>query len=502
MKNGFSSTILYPLSSSTSQFSIPIMLSTDFCLRSMRWTIIALSVSDWCRTDSVISASVGCRKKNIGNFQIFFILVNMILIYGKWKVGKGIAHLCDFLKIPYELRDDADKVNFSSYEWIIPSPGIPSHHDVYKTWKVKSELDFVFEYLPKGFKIIAVTGTDGKSTTSWILYELMRQEFGDDVVYLWGNFDIPFAEIVCTILQKKQKRWYIVLEVSSFMAYSLKLFQADYSIFTNFKPDHLNWHSDLNDYFHSKMNLIMRTKKRAIIHEKIFDFANEYHLISPQWENIRLFRFWYPDSKSKKDWTDGENIIVSWRKKYLLSETHFSGKHNAENILSAVLVLNEMGVCSKHTKRHLKNILWLPHRLEKIGEKNGILFVEDSKSTSAQSLEAALSSYGWESEKNLLLIVWGSDKGDSFEYLSVKLQSRVRALVCIGATKQFFINIAKDKSIPYLSTDNLNEGVEWLYKEWKSGDVLMLSPGCASFWLFRDYLDRATQFRNAIKKLP
>lgn len=431
----------------------------------------------------------------------------MILIYWKWKVGKGIAGLCDYLNISYEIKDDTDAIEYTQYDFIIPSPGIPSHHIVYKSWKVKSELDFVYSFLPKDFRIIAVTGTDGKSTTSWILYELLRNEYGSDKVYLSGNFDIPFSETVREILQKWQKRGYIVLEVSSFMAYSLKSFECDYAIFTNFKPDHLNWHKDLQDYLNSKMHLLIRARKKAVLCEQILTFAeNEWLELSPP-KNSRYYTF-DPESENdsikekRKDRTNGENIIISGRRKYLLSETNFSWNHNALNILSATIVTNEMGICSKHTKEYLKNITWLPHRLEKIGEKHGVIFVEDSKSTSAQSLEAALSSYGQSDQKNLLLIVWWSDKWDSFEWLSLKLKNRVKAMVCIWATKDTFLLIAKREGIPSLATDSLTQWVEWLYNQSNTGDVLMLSPGCASFWLFRDYLDRANQFREAIKKLP
>lgn len=432
----------------------------------------------------------------------------MILIYWKWKVGKGIADLCDFLRIDYELRDDTDVVDYSKYTMILPSPGIPSHHHLYATGKVKSELDFAFAFLPKSFHIVAVTGTDGKSTTSWVLYELLRHEFGEERVYLSWNFDVPFSLTVKTILEKKQKFWYIVVEVSSFMAYSLHSFQPEYSIFTNFKADHLNWHKDLSDYFRAKMNLIRQTRKKSVIHKQVQEFALSHGLDPLLPENSRIFwavQAGESGAKSSKallkDRTDGDAIILSWRKKYRLSETHFSGLHNALNILSATVVTSLMGICSQHVAKYLREINGLPHRLEKIGEKNGIIFVEDSKSTSSQSLEAALSSYGDDSTKNLLLIVGWSDKGDVFDALWDSMRKRVKYLVCIWATKEAFIAIAQKQNIAYLATDSLAEWVQWLYSQAVSGDVLMLSPWCASFWLFRDYLDRAEQFREAVKKL-
>ena len=127
----------------------------------------------------------------------------MYLIYGKGKVGNALKELCDYLYIPAEIKDDKDIItDFSHYEGIIPSPGIPPTHTIYATKKIIGELDFAFQFLPKNFKIISITGTDGKSTTTWIMYNILRQEFGNEKVFLSGNFDIPFSGTVLEILKK------------------------------------------------------------------------------------------------------------------------------------------------------------------------------------------------------------------------------------------------------------------------------------------------------------
>ncbi len=444
----------------------------------------------------------------------------MYCIYWKNKVGQAVANLCEKQGIDYEMLDDTDNVtDFSKYDVIIPSPGIPGTHPVYQTGKVLAELDFAYQFLPKRFQIVSITGTDGKSTTSWIVYNILQKEFfGKKYIYLSGNFDIPFSATVLEILEKQENRWIIVLEVSSFMTHAIKTFQSDYTIFTNLKSDHLNWHHDLQEYLDAKMNLVHHTMRTSIINQEVLEFvsAEWLHTVLP--ENVRLFaglkhEAWslkkISDNGWFKDYTNGENIIIFWRKKYLLSETNFTGFHNAMNLLSVGILANTMGICSKRMKQYFSQITWLSHRLEKIGEKNGIIFVEDSKSTSSQSLEAALWSFLPESRmrnqecgiKNLLLIVGGSDKGDSFTHLAPYFQQRVKALVAIGATKHQFLQIAEDWGIPHLATDSLDEAVRWLYEQWTTGDVLMISPGCASFGLFRDYLDRANQFREAVKEL-
>ena len=423
---------------------------------------------------------------------------SMILIYWKWKVGSAIASLCEYKGISYDIRDDSDVIDsFESYEYIVPSPWIPGTHLIYQSGKILSELDFAYGFMPKNFQTVSITGTDGKSTTSWIIYNILEKEYSvKKPVYLSGNFEIPFSATILDILKKWEKKGIIVLEISSFMAFSLTKFQSDYSIFTNFKPDHLNWHVNLQEYLDAKMNLLRKTRICSVLNDQIIHFSQEESLVLDLPINTRIFG----NDISSRDSTDGENIKISGRKKYILSETHFSGFHNAMNILSAWIVASEMKICSKRIRRHLEEITWLPHRLEIIGKKKWMIIVEDSKSTSSQSLEAALSSFG--TKKNLLLIVWGSDKWDSFWFLAWKIRDRVKAMACIWATKIQFRELAQTLQIPHIETDSLDESVAFLSERGSEWDILMLSPGCASFWLFRDYLDRANQFRACIKKLP
>ncbi len=419
----------------------------------------------------------------------------MILIYWKWKVGSAVASLCEQQGLTYEICDDSDApISFEKYEYIIPSPWIPSHHRVHQSGKVLAELDFAYQFLPKDFQIVAITGTDGKSTTSWIMYNILEKEFSvKKPIYLSGNFDIPFSATVQEILKKWERKWIIVVEISSFMSYAISKFRPDYSVFTNFTWDHLNWHGTLQEYLDAKMMILKRTKKKSMVNKQILDFSMVHKLTLNLPESIRI----YSDGVTTKDRTDGEKIVISGRQKYRLSDTWLMGYHNAMNILSVCMVANEMKICSKRVREYLSEINGLPHRLELVGTKWWITIIEDSKSTSSQSLEAALSSFG--NEKNILLIAWGSDKGDSFDFLSPRFRERVKAMACIGATKSQFETIAQRENIQYMVTDSMEESVDFLYSHGVSGDILLLSPGCASFWLFRDYLDRANQFREAIK---
>ncbi len=417
-----------------------------------------------------------------------------------------MADLCTFLEIPFHICDDTDApVSYDPYEFIIPSPGISGRHEVYSTWKVLAELDFAYQYLPKWFKIISVTGTDGKSTTSWMMYQILKQEFDKSTIrqdtqkvkktiYLSGNFDEPFSRTVLSILQKKETRWYIVVEISSFMGYAIKKYTSDYSIFTNLKSDHLNWHIDLQEYADAKMNIFFHTHKKSIINTEVIDFCKKEHLKIETPENTRFF--W--TDPNILDRTNGEDIVINNRRKYRLSDTHFSGLHNAMNLLACTLVTSEMRICSKRVKKYIQNIYGLPHRIEQIALKNGIKYIEDSKSTSCQSLVAALGAFP---PKKIVLIAGGSDKWDPFENLETTLSETVKYAVLIGPTRDVLAQKCIFAKVPYVFAESMTEAVSKANQKCEKGDVLLLSPGCASFGMFQDYLDRAHQFRDAVETL-
>lgn len=429
----------------------------------------------------------------------------MYCIYGKNKVGQAVARLCDYHGFSYEMVDDADNLSsFDKYVGIIPSPWIPATHPVYKTGKVMAELDFAYQFLPRGFRIFAVTWTDGKSTTAWILYSILEKMWiGKRKTYISGNFDDPFSTTVLHILENTLTEGDIVVEISSFMSYfigksSLDPFLADYTVFTNLQVDHLNWHRDLQEYLDAKMNLVSHTRYCTVMNDSVFEFAREKGLILSVSPNIRKFST--DKNITPLDWTDGEEIVFSQEKRFFLSQTPLSWEHNALNLLSVAMVADEIGISLSDISTCFSDTHGLPHRLEICGEQRGVRFVDDSKSTSSQSLDAALGAF-WD-EKNLLLIVGGSDKWDTFDHLAKKLAQRAQAIVALWATKNHFIHIAETEGIPYLATDDLQKGITWLFAQAREWDILMLSPWCASFGLFRDYLDRAHQFREAVKNLP
>ncbi|MFZ3232751.1 MAG: UDP-N-acetylmuramoyl-L-alanine--D-glutamate ligase, partial [Patescibacteria group bacterium] len=409
-----------------------------------------------------------------------------ILFYGKARVGEAVVALSKSLGIDIVQKDDSDaEFDAAEYLAVIPSPGVPPTNRAHSGGNVLSELDFAHRYLPKGFKIVSVTGTDGKSTTAWILFELFRREFGDDRVFLSGNFEIPFSQTVRQIREKGLKRGVIVIECSSFMlhdvgsARSLEMleklpkgereggFKTDHSIFTNLESDHLNWHADLAEYLRDKLALARLTTGTAAVNAQVPARAASWGV---KFEALPQMRF-FGTSTELRDRTDGHDITVTGRKKYRLEETRFSGLHNALNVLSVAVVGNAMKICSKRTKTYLKDIGGLAHRLEFVVEKNGVRYVDDSKSTSCQSLKAALGAF---KPASVRLIAGGSDKGDPFEGLENPLSEKVAFAALIGATAAQLAGICEKAGVPHRVCKDMDQAVTAASEGASSGQTVLL----------------------------
>jgi UDP-N-acetylmuramoylalanine--D-glutamate ligase len=411
-----------------------------------------------------------------------------ILIYGRGKVGLSLEKFCQKIVQPYTICDDSDApADLEQFDSIIPSPGISSSHPVYDTGKIVSELDFLFSFVPKGFQIHAVTGTDGKSTTSWILYHFLRDGFNDVPVYLGGNFGTPFADIVSEIMDREEKSGHIVLEVSSFMAYHLEKFAITSSILTNLHPDHLDWHRDINEYVNAKLNLLGHTKNIILYPESALQLA-------PTIANFPL-----ESIQMSNDITVNDGLMEMSKGVFMdISDRQLYGNHNLRNIFFAASLAMSLGLTPKTLSSILPNVSALPHRLQKVSGHDGKIWIDDSKSTTAQSLFAALSAF---SPQKVSLIAGGKDKGDSFTSLSDMLKYHCTQCVTLGETKQIFLQAAHDAYIPVVAVSDMQEAVAYMSEHTVEGDIILLSPGCASLDMFRSYEDRAEQFAAAIEGL-
>ena len=379
---------------------------------------------------------------------------------------------------------------------IIKSPGIPDKAEIIKKIKTKGipivdEIEFASRFI-KG-KVIAITGTNGKTTTTLLTYHLMKS--AELNVALAGNVGESLARKVAN----ENYDWYVI-EMSSFQLDGTKAFKPEIGVLLNITPDHLDrYEYQMQNYIDSKFRLVQSmSKENHFIYysdDKVITEAIQKKSILPESVKISLRN----DSKASAHF-DGEKMsFVFGNDSFSIAqdETTLKGRHNLINTMSAVAAVFLAGVSVTAIKAGLKTFKNAPHRLESIATIGGVEFVNDSKATNVDSVFYGLGSY----EGPLVWIAGGIDKGNDYKLIEEQVRKKVRVLICLGKDneklKKAFSGVVKE----VYETQNVKELAQLALKVSKEGDVVLLSPACASFDLFKNYEDRGTQFRNAVLEL-
>ncbi|NPA52904.1 MAG: UDP-N-acetylmuramoyl-L-alanine--D-glutamate ligase [Aquificae bacterium] len=417
-----------------------------------------------------------------------------ILIYGKGKTGEAVKNFCDKNKIENDLVDDHtyNPNLLKNYTTIVVSPGIPFFHRIFKDAKknnkeIIGEIEFAYRFLDKKNKIIVITGTDGKSTTTKLIAHILKSFY---TVYIGGNYGIPFIQIVD---KANRQPGIIVLELSSFQIYSLKTFKPDTAVFLNFSKDHLNWHKKLSHYFLSKEKLFKRLDKMGTA---ILNYDNDCIKHVKTSGNKMFFSQKNPQSdifiKDKKIRINIHNRLVTIEN----TNKKLIGTHNSTNIgvSSAIALLYKVDL--KTIKKQISTFEPLPHRLEFVKQINGVSFYNDSKSTTVQSLESAVKSF----DKDIILILGGINKGGEFSAIKKLLSKKVKKAFILGKSKNEIKNMIEGCCKIELVT-NIEEAVIKAYSSAETGDIVLLSPACASFDMFKNYEERGEAFKKALFKI-
>ena len=328
----------------------------------------------------------------------------MFLIFGKGKSGLATAKLLEKLKLPYLLVDDQTpdwKKHLQKSTTVVVSPGIPPHHEVFKLSKVlKKELIGETELAYRFWKgqIVAITGTDGKSTTTRLTYLILKSYLPN--VWEGGNIGTPFSEIV-----SKTNGGIAVLEVSSFQGYTLRRFRPNVGAFLNFSEDHLDWHKDREDYLLGKYRIFRNQTEEDFA---ILNLSDRRILKTPTKAEKLFFGSPKGDIYISDGWAWFKN-----EKLFEVSKLKIKGTHNIWNCAVASTVGVIFGVPPKVIREAVYSFEGLPYRLQYLGRFEGVDFYNDSKSTTPNALKAALKSF----DKKVVLIIGGKDKGADFSFL-------------------------------------------------------------------------------------
>lgn len=376
---------------------------------------------------------------------------------------------------------------------IIKSPGIPDKAEIIKKCKaakieIIDEIEFGFRYIQG--KVIAITGTNGKTTTTLLTYHLLKS----------AGFSVALAGNVGESLARKVANgnadWY-VLEISSFQLDGTKTFKPEIGILLNITPDHLDrYEYTLQNYVNSKFQLIQNMDSNSQ-----FIYYSDDELIMKEIQSRKIQSHQIPVSlKSKTDVSYGGTVMnFNLKENFSIAQrdTTLKGPHNLINTMAAVTAVYLAGVKLSAIREGLKTFKNAPHRLELIATIKGVDFVNDSKATNVDSVVYGLGSYN----QPLVWIAGGIDKGNDYNMIKDQVQQKVKTLICLGKDNEKLKKFFKDIVPSVQETQSVHELVRIALREAHQGEVVLLSPACASFDLFKNYEDRGDQFRRAVLEL-
>ncbi len=398
--------------------------------------------------------------------------------------------------IPFE-EGSHDEQKILTANLVMKSPGIPEKNELIKKIRaagieIISEIEFAYRYKGNS-KIIAITGSNGKTTSTALTYHICN--FGGADCAMVGNIGFSFAKQVA--IQPKQL--YIV-EVSSFQLDDIKYFKPDVAVITNVTEDHLDrYNYDVNNYIKSKFRIIENQTETDVFIYNIDDETTKNYL-----KNISIRSIKAPITMSKAlpegAYITNAQLHVKWKGEEMemnVSDFTLKGKHNQYNSMAASMAGTAVGIRKEKIRESFQTFESLEHRMEPVATIRGVEFINDSKATNTNSTWFALEGM----EKPVVLILGGVDKGNDYEFMKTIVAEKVRAIVCLGIDNvkihEAFSSIVKNIK----DTNNATDAVIEAFRFAEKGDVVLLSPACASFDLFTSYEDRGTQFKKAVKSL-
>ncbi len=419
-----------------------------------------------------------------------------VFLSDKGPLGDKYKAILTQNNIAYEENQHTEALVLSANE-IIKSPGIPDKVEIIQKLKalkipIISEIEFASRYTTA--KIIAITGSNGKTTTTMLVYHILKNAGYN--VGLGGNIGESFAKQVINPTYD-----YFVLELSSFQLDNVYDFKADVAILLNITPDHLDrYNYDFELYVASKFRITQNMGKADTF---IYFAENEPIKNGIVQKNISIGHMKSVSIVSPQNndgYSNGTTLNINHLGKNIEIPTvnlPLKGSHNHINMLCASIAALAVGVSETDVSNGLHNFINAPHRLEFVKEVNGISYVNDSKATNVDSVFYALGSF----EQPIVLIIGGVDKGNDYKQIEQLVSQKVKAMVCLGADNSKLKEYFKNKVYIIDEANSMEMAITKATEMASKGDVVLLSPACASFDLFKNYEDRGNQFRNLVQKL-
>ncbi len=397
--------------------------------------------------------------------------------------------------IEWEEGKHTESKILKAYE-VVKSPGIPDTASIIKKIKennihVISEIEFAYRFT-KAF-MIAITGSNGKTTTTLLTYEILKKAGFN--VGLAGNVGKSFAK------QVAQNQYdYFVLELSSFQLDQMYDFKADIAVLMNITPDHLDrYDNSFEKYVASKFRILqnMTENQKLIFCQDDEVIVQHLKKINP---DIELIPFSINEKLSKGAYLDNNNLIIKYQNSEFtmnIKDLSLQGKHNTYNSMVAAVTANVLKIRKETIRNCLTSFKGVEHRLEPVIKVHRIEFINDSKATNVNSTWYALESM----KKPTVWIVGGVDKGNDYSKLLPLVKEKVKAIICLGIDNKNIHKAFDGYVKTIVDTQSMDEAVKSAYYLASNNDIVLLSPACASFDLFANYEDRGRKFKQAVRNL-
>ncbi len=379
---------------------------------------------------------------------------------------------------------------------VMKSPGIPDTAPIVMQLasegvKVISEIEFGAAFTDAN--IIGITGTNGKTTTATLIYELLKH--GDMNVGLGGNIGKSFAQMVA----EESYRHY-VLELSSFQLDGIEEYRNQIAIITNIVPDHLDrYEDDFDNYVAAKFRIVMnQTEDDYFIYDADDDTIAKW--LSEHSIKSQRIPFSVKRKLEKGAYIENGIITITTNNKehiMPIATLGLQGQHNIKNAMAAATVATLLKIRNTTIRESLEHFQGVEHRLEKVLKINNVMYINDSKATNVNATFYALDSMA----RPTVWIVGGVDKGNDYSELLPLVNEKVKAIICLGLDNEKIIAQFGNCVDILVETESMSQAVQEAYRLTKKGDNVLLSPACASFDLFKNYEDRGRQFKGAVRNL-
>ena len=440
---------------------------------------------------------LGGAESGVGAAVLAKVKGNDVFLSDKGKIKEEYASMLRKWDIPFEEGRHTEELILNADE-VVKSPGIPGTVPMVQKLRdqgthIVSEIEFASRY--DSAKKICITGSNGKTTTTSLIYYLLKNAGLN--VGLGGNIGKSYAYQVAT-----EHFDYYVLEISSFQLDDVYDFKPDIAIITNITPDHLDrYDHKMENYVAAKFNIT-----KNLTPEDCFIFDSDDDITIGHLDNIILRCKMLPFSQ-KKEVKEGaflrdDKIVLRYEKEetdLYLQELALGGKHNIYNSMAAALAAKATGIDNEVIRNSLATFQPIEHRLEPVLSIKDVLYINDSKATNVDAAWYALECQ----KKPVVWILGGTDKGNDYSVLNDLVREKVKAIVCLGVDNAKIHAAFEDMVGSDHITDALSaeEAVRKASKFAAPGDVVLLSPCCASFDLFKNYEDRGQQFKAAVRSL-